>query len=388
MRDEAGILSEKVSNFIYTEFPDASADSEFEALAMEIFEFQFRSIEPYRRLCDRLGKTPARLKSWHEIPSVSCNSFKHFSMFSGRPEQIVRTFKSSGTSNASSCSKSHFSNISLELMNLAIEENAAKMLFPEGRQSRILALAPAPDSTPASIMTYGMSRIIDRFGLEGSGFLLGTGGMDVARIISAVEDCVAQGVPLSLIGSSFGFVNLFDALKERNREFVLAAGSRLMHAGGYKGRSREVDSDEFVEMACSLLGIANRSVINLLGMTELASQIYDLVLERDAEARRAKKPPHWMRTLLFDPTQATRYESPFITQADRMGLLRHFDLANIERPLAIQTEDLGRGVLTGKDVNIMNTGRGGFEIIGRAKGAQPKGCSISLEEFYRLRSAR
>jgi hypothetical protein len=223
--------------------------------------------------------------------------------------------------------------------------------------------------------------------------------MDVGRVISALEDGAAQDVPVSLIGSSFGFVNLFDALKDAGRKFALAAASSLMHAGGYKGRSREVDPGEFIEMACSLLGLERKRVINLLGMTELASQIYDLVRERDEEAghrpqglrpqavTRAKNPPPWMRTLLFDPTRQGRDEGPFITRPNRAGLLRHFDLANVERPMAIQTEDLGEWVVTRQGVNTKAAGRDGFEILGRAKGAEPRGCSINLEEFYRLRSA-
>jgi hypothetical protein len=224
--------------------------------------------------------------------------------------------------------------------------------------------------------------------------------MEVGRIISALEDSAAQDVPVSLIGSSFGFVNLFDALKDAGHEFALAPASRLLHAGGYKGRSREVDPDEFIEMARSLLGLARKRVINLLGMTELASQIYDHVSERDEEierqspmprppgARRAKHPPHWMRTLLFDPQHTEQNEGPFITAANRVGLLRHFDLANVERPFAIQTEDLGCRVDTGEDTDTKQAGRGGFEVLGRARSAEARGCSISLEEFYKMQSVQ
>ena len=46
------------------------------------------------------------------------------------------------------------------------------------------------------------------------------------------------------------------------------------------------------------------------------------------------------------------------------GLLRVFDLANVYSVLAVQTEDLAirRG--------------GGFELIGRAELAEPRGCSL------------
>ena len=53
----------------------------------------------------------------------------------------------------------------------------------------------------------------------------------------------------------------------------------------------------------------------------------------------------------------------------RSGILRHFDLANCGSVMAIQTDDVG--YLTGS----------GFEITGRAPGAEARGCALALEEF-------
>jgi hypothetical protein len=51
------------------------------------------------------------------------------------------------------------------------------------------------------------------------------------------------------------------------------------------------------------------------------------------------------------------------------GLLVHYDLANVEIPLAIQTEDIGRRI--------------GDRLIleGRLLGAEARGCSLSYERF-------
>jgi hypothetical protein len=49
------------------------------------------------------------------------------------------------------------------------------------------------------------------------------------------------------------------------------------------------------------------------------------------------------------------------------GLIRVFDLANIFSVMAIQTEDLG--VRCGD----------GFELIGRARFAEPRGCSLMTD---------
>jgi hypothetical protein len=50
------------------------------------------------------------------------------------------------------------------------------------------------------------------------------------------------------------------------------------------------------------------------------------------------------------------------------GLLRHFDLANVGSVSALQTEDVG------VEVGV------GFEILGRASGAEARGCALLLEQ--------
>jgi hypothetical protein len=50
------------------------------------------------------------------------------------------------------------------------------------------------------------------------------------------------------------------------------------------------------------------------------------------------------------------------------GLIRLLDLANVFSVAAIQTEDLG-----------VRQGRG-FELVGRAAAAEPRGCSLNVDE--------
>ena len=52
-----------------------------------------------------------------------------------------------------------------------------------------------------------------------------------------------------------------------------------------------------------------------------------------------------------------------------VGVLRHFDLANLHSVMAIQTADLG-----------LTTPRG-FRVLGRATGAEARGCSIAMDDL-------
>lgn len=376
-------ISEKVADFVRNGDGDPSPER-FNSLALEVFEYQYRSIKPYRRLCQHKDRTPETVQDWSEIPAAPADAFKHFTLFTGKPDQMVRTFRSSGTTDPRNSSKSLFSAIGIELMNTAVAVNAARMLFPDGARTRILALAPGPEVAPHLIMVNGMNHMIGQFGAEGSRFCIGAQGFDVKSLLDELRQCEKEGAPVTLMGSSFGFVHLFDAMEEQKLRLSLPDGSRLMDAGGYKGRSREIERAQFVEWACALLGLSRDRVVNLLGMTELASQIYDGSLARsvsgvaNASATRMKEPPHWVRTRVVDPATLEFGDLGEIRDGNRQGLLRHLDLANVERPMVVQSDDIGLRRESAEGL--------GFEILQRAKGSESRGCSLSVEEFNKSRS--
>ncbi len=370
-------LTEKVAAFIRRADEGQTGEPDLDQLAREVFAFQFDSIEPYQNLCRRQGRTPDTVASWRGIPAVPAQAFKQYSLFAAGPDDAVVTFRSSGTSDAAHTSQAHFTRAGLELMDVAVAAGARRALFPDGRRTRILVLAPPPEKAPTLIMVHGMAHIIRTFGLEQSRFVAGPGGVDFPALWQELDGCRKAEIPVSLLGSSFGFVHFFDWMEREGRRLALPAGSRLMDAGGYKGRSREVGRDAFVAWASSMIGVPPGAVINLLGMTEMASQIYDRVEE--GGAARMKAPPGWVRTEVVDPRR-TGPDGPEPVADGEVGLLRHLDLANVERPAMIQSEDLGRRVAPRPD-----SPERGFEILGRARGAEPRGCSLSVEDVHASR---
>jgi hypothetical protein len=117
-------------------------------------------------------------------------------------------------------------------------------------------------------------------------------------------------------------------------------------------------------------------------MSELSSQAYDQPLERRSPTRHevinmsqragsATGPPlathifhfpTWARSQIISP------ETGHEATDGETGLLRIFDLANVFSVMAIQTEDLAA------------RRSGGFELIGRAQFAEPRGCSLTSVE--------
>jgi hypothetical protein len=75
--------------------------------------------------------------------------------------------------------------------------------------------------------------------------------------------------------------------------------------------------------------------------------------------------PAWCRVRAVDP------DSLELLPEGHRGLLRFYDLSNVDSILAIQTADVGivlpEGVL----------------LEGRAKGSTPRGCSLAVDEILR-----
>ncbi len=353
-------ITADVADFISGGDPDDGAA--FNALALRVFEYQYEHLDAVRRMADRAGRTPERVSRWQDIPAVPSVAFKQFDLFVG--EEPERVFESSGTSGTQR-SRSLFSGEGLELMDVAVRVNAARMLLDDGRATRILVLAPPPTLAPAMIMAWGMQQLIEHFGLEGSRFFIDGSGLDARGLVEAFESSAADGVPVTLIGASFGFVHLLDSFGEQGARFYCAPGSRAMDAGGFKGRSREVSRAWLTRSIEDRLEIPPERCVNLLGMTELASQFYDGVLASGRTEPRRKVNAHWTRTRVLEP----RSMGP-ATLGDR-GLLWHLDLANVERPMVVQTDDLGM------------VDEHGWDVLGRVAGSDAKGCSLTVEEMLR-----
>ena len=125
-----------------------------------------------------------------------------------------------------------------------------------------------------------------------------------------------------------------------------------METGGYKGRSRSLPGAELHALITRYLGIPHSHIVCEYGMSELSSQAYDWRL-RVAEPGSQNE----TRVFRFPPWARARVISP-----ETGGEV--CDLANVRSVMVVQTEDLA--VRRGD----------GFELIGRAEWADPRGCSL------------
>jgi phenylacetate-coenzyme A ligase PaaK-like adenylate-forming protein len=332
----------------------------FEALAHDLFAFQFAHCAPYRRFCEGRGVTPASARSWREIPPVPTGAFKELALASFPVEHAVHTFRTSGTTMAA---RGALHLDTLELYEASLLPSFRRHVLPDlGAAARadFLALAPSPDELPDSSLSHMFGEVLRALGTPESAFAVCHSAPEWERVLERLRAARARGAPLVLCGTAFAMVHLLDALEARELRLELPPNARVMETGGFKGRSRELSRDALYAEIEHGLGVPPARILNQYGMTELGSQFYDSVL-LEPDAPRRKLGPPWAAVRIVDPD--TGEDVP----DGEVGAVAIVDLANTGSVLALQTADVGRRLSDG------------FEVLGREVGAEERGCSIAAD---------
>lgn len=355
---------------------DRRDDAQFNRLALDLFEYQFAHNQPYRNFCLRRGLEPGSIASWKEIPAVPTTAFKDAPLACFPVEKAAAVFETSGTTQSKERRGRHYLE-STALYRASIIPNFAAHLLSDTvavvcdrrdlpnavgdrkppLQLPMLILTPSPEEAPRSSLSFMMGVVAEEFGGRGSFYFVHDGHLEAQRLCDSLRMAENFGEPVMLLGTAFAFAHFFDWCEENHHYFKLPKGSRAMETGGFKGKSREMPRAEFYQLFDEYLLLPKSQIVNEYGMTELGVQFYN-------QAQHNPKPaPPWSRVVLVDP--ATAKEAG---EGER-GLIRIYDLTNRSSVMAVQTEDVG--VRRGD----------GFEVLGRAAGAEARGCSIAADEF-------
>ncbi|HVU08468.1 MAG TPA: hypothetical protein VHG89_07990 [Verrucomicrobiae bacterium] len=340
--------------------------TDFNPLALELFALQFKFNSAYRKICEARKLTPQIVEHWTQIPFVPTSAFKELELTSLAPDERTAVFHSSGTTEQKPSQHFHCAE------SLAVYEASLwswfeqKVLENSGfriQDSESILLTPPPELAPHSSLVHMFEIVRQKSGAPETVFIgkIATDGtwiLDFDATLAALSPQAPRPAPhsLFLLGTAFSFVHLLDFLAEKNLRFQLPENSRVMETGGYKNRSRTMPKAELHSLIEKFLGIPRENIICEYGMSELSSQAYEV---RSAKCEvRSFQFPRWARTQIISP------ETGREVRDGETGLIRIFDLANVFSIAAVQTEDLGirRG--------------DGFELLGRAQLAEPRGCSL------------
>ncbi len=331
--------------------PPVHAEARFGELALELFRLQVAHNAAFRKICEARRTNCAAIKDWREIPAMPTAAFREFELSCLAAAERTAVFHSSGTTGQQP--SRHFHNAE----SLALYEASLLPWFQAHlpQSSSCVCLTPPPETAPHSSLvhmfaTVGRTLAANEFAFCGVLARDGSWGLDFQKAIALLADAISQNHPVAMFGTAFNFVHLLDHLAETGRRLQLPAGSRVLETGGYKGRSRTLLKSELHSLIEGCLGVRAEAIICEYGMSELSSQAY--------ATRGIFHFPPWARVQIISP------ETGREVAEGETGLIRVFDLANVYSVMALQTEDLGirRG--------------GGFELLGRATLAEPRGCSL------------
>lgn len=331
---------------------DPPTDDEFDRLAASIFAAQYEAVAPYRRLCDGRGKTPETVAGWRDAPLVPTAAFKEADLSPVDADRAERVFETSGTTEGR---PGRHLLPTTRWYRAGLGPTFARYCLPDRPTIPMAILAPTARAAPRSSLSFMLDLLADAHGEGPTPFLVEGDRLDTDALARFAAD--ADG-PVLLFGTSFAFVYAIDALDP----VALPPGSRIVDTGGTKGRSRAVDRAELLEAYERVFGVGPDHVVGEYGMSELSSQFYDRHLAEGGPIG-VKAGGPWARVRIVDPV--TLDERP----AGESGLIAVFDALNAPTVSAILTGDLGVAR------------PGGFEVLGRAPGAAPRGCSIAIDEM-------
>lgn len=312
--------------------------SQFNNLALEIFNFQYDNNPVYHEFCSYLGKSSSNVNTVKDIPYLPIEFFKSKKVIAkNQKPQIV--FESSGTT-GQLVSKHYVSELSIYVKSYL---KTFEHFYGNIQDYCVLALLPSYMEREGSSLIYMVKDLIKKSGNPKSGFYLDN-KVDLLKTLESLDQSAGKSI---LIGVSYALLNISEhhSLKLKN--------TIIMETGGMKGRRTELVRDELHNILKNSFGLD--AIHSEYGMTELLSQAY-------SKANGIFNCPPWMSVSIRET------EDPLTTESfGKVGGINIIDLANIYSCSFIATQDLGRIY---KD--------GSFEVLGRFDHSDVRGCNLMV----------
>jgi len=323
-------------NMLQQQIFNIQSETDFNAIALQVFAHQFSNCKVYRSYCDLLYKNPSDITHYKDIPFLPIEFFKSKTILSS-DDGVEATFTSSGTT-GSTTSKHHVTNLKIYQKSY---RNGFQYFYGNPEEYVILALLPAYLEREGSSLIYMVADLIKQSKHPESGFYLN----DLKGLSEKLIRLNKGDKKVLLIGVSFALLDLIE-----KQQFNLN-NTIIMETGGMKGRRKEIIRPELHQLLQNGFGVSE--IHSEYGMTELLSQGY-------SDGNGIFNCPPWMKILTRDT------EDPLsIQQNGKTGGINVIDLANLNSCSFIATQDLGKTLENKR-----------FEIIGRFDNSDIRGCNL------------
>jgi len=315
----------------------AVTNTNFEARALQIFQYQVRNNPLYARFVQLLNRPVP--KYLHDIPFLPIRFFKTHTVQSG--EWLPNAVFTSSTTTGQVPSRHLVRDLQAYITNTRY---GFTPFYGDSSDWCILALLPSYLERSGSSLVAMADDWIRHSKHPESGFFL----HDFQKLADTLQHCKEQDIPTLLLGVSFALLDFAEQYP------VNLSGITIMETGGMKGRRRELTREELHKALCQAFQV--EKIHSEYGMTELLSQAY-------AQGGSRFTPAATLHVVV------TEVNDPFCPVAPaRPGTLNFIDLANIDTCSFIATEDAGRVYMDGT-----------FEVLGRLDTAEMRGCNLLYE---------
>ncbi|MEZ4874319.1 MAG: acyl transferase [Flavobacteriaceae bacterium] len=314
-----------------------ASETEFESLALRVFQYQYEHVPVYRTFCDFLNLNKETVTGLEKIPFLPIEFFKSHQVLSEEKKAEI-IFTSSGTT-GSITSKHYVASVPL------YEESFLKgfqRMYGDPSNWTILALLPSYLEREGSSLIYMVQKLMEKSGQPNNGFYLN----NHEALIQKILEQEAKHQKTLLIGVSYALLDLIE-----KHSFSLEH-TLVMETGGMKGQRKEMVKKALHEQLKKGFGV--QGIHSEYGMTELLSQAY-------ATNNGNFQCPPWMKVLTRDP------EDAFTRVYGKTGGINIIDLANLYSCAFIATQDLGK-----------THANGSFEILGRFDTSDIRGCNLMV----------
>jgi phenylacetate-coenzyme A ligase PaaK-like adenylate-forming protein len=331
-------------------------EENFEALALEVFNFQYENNPVYQTYVRALQVNPASVCFFGQIPFLPIRFFKSHEVKTGLFESQA-VFESSGTTG--SVNSRHL------VKDLSLYEESFigsfELFYGPVKDWCIIGLLPSYLERKNSSLIYMTDKLIHLSEHPQSGFYLD----EYEKLFAVLNELEKHQQKTLLIGVTFALLDLAEKYSLPLRHTV------VMETGGMKGRREEMIRPQVHSILQKAFHVP--FIHSEYGMTELLSQAY-------SKGKGIFNCPPWMKVLIRedeDPfnvqslvgssesgVQLTTHHSPLTTLTGAINLI---DLANIYSCSFIATDDIGKLYSDGS-----------FEVLGRMDGSDLRGCSLMV----------
>lgn len=311
-------------------------EAQFTRCALELFRYQAKRCEPYRRYIELLGIDPAEVNAIEDIPFLPIELFKSSDVYCGEGEpEIIFT-----SSNTGSTQPSRHMMASLDTYRQAFTR-AFEQFYGRAEEWSIYGLLPNYLEREGSSLVYMVDTLIKR---------CGSGGFYLNDYEKLIQDIDNDPKPKILLGVSYALWDVAEKYAPKLQNTI------IMETGGMKGRREELSKSELHKILCEGFGV--EAIHSEYGMAELTSQAY-------SKGEGIFYAPRWMRVMVRD------VNDPFDHRPQGLrGGIDIIDLANLSSCAFIQTQDIGR---------VLDDG--GFMVEGRIAGSDIRGCNLLVHNI-------